>query len=67
LRSGIGESDQKIRHLRISRIALSGSGNNHNASCRICKNDIHYLFELLGIGERRAAEFANFHIFFLPL
>ena len=59
----LGQIDQKIRHLRILGIALAGSGNYHYSSRGIGENDIDNLVELLCIGERRSAEFANFHIF----
>ena len=62
IESHFRKCNEKVCHLRILRVPLTGSGDNHDAPCGIGEDDIHHLVELRGVRKGTSAEFTNFHI-----
>ena len=57
----VGDADQHIRDFFRVVDAFSGRGNNHNAAFRVGNDDVCHFFYLNIVGQRRAAEFDDFH------
>ncbi len=60
---GIGEGDEKVRHLRITRVTLTRRGNDNNPPRGVREYDINDFIQLRRVREGTTAEFANFHCF----